>query len=305
MKLKKAQTIKQIAEILNCKFVGNPSFLVTGINEIHKVESGDLVFVDFEKYYEKALNSLATTILIDKEVECPEGKALLISENPFRDYNKLTKHFSPYDTWSQKGNLIDESSDIYPNVSLGNNVTIGKNCIIYSGVVIYSDVIIGDNVIIHANSVIGADAFYFPKKEGKYVKMHSCGSVVIENNVSIGASSSIDKGVSGETRIGEGTKIDAQVHIGHDTIVGKNCLFAAQVGISGCVTIEDNVTLWGQVGVPANLLIKKDSIAQGQAGIMRTMEEGKTYIGSPAKESRVAFKEMALLRKLPEILGLK
>jgi len=305
MKLKQPQTIKQIAEILNCKFVGDPNFLVTGINEIHKVEEGDLVFVDFEKYYTKALNSLATTILIDKEVECPDGKALLISENPFLDYNKLTKHFSPYETWSGKENSIHESTDIYPNITLGNNVTIGKNCIIYSGTVIYSNTIIGDNVIIHANCVIGADAFYFPKKEGKYVKMHSCGNVRIENNVSIGASSSIDKGVSGETIIGEGTKIDAQVHIGHDTVIGKNCLFAAQVGISGCVIIEDDVTLWGQVGVPANLLIKKGSTALGQAGIMKTMEEGKSYIGSPAKEARDAFKEMALLRKLPEILGLK
>jgi len=135
--------------------------------------------------------------------------------------------------------------------------------------------------------------------------MHSCGSVVIEDNVEIGASCSIDRGVTGETRIGKGTKIDGQVHIGHDTVIGENCRFAAQVGIAGCVTIKDNVTLWGQVGIPANLTLHKNSTALGQAGIMYDMEEGKKYLGSPAKEARDEFKEMALLRKLPDILGLK
>ena len=305
MKLPYSHTLKAIAELINCKFIGDPDFLITGINEIHQVEEGDLVFVDNEKYYNKALNSAATTILIDKEVDCPEGKALIISENPFKDFNTLTEHFSPVELWSNKNQEIDASAMIFPNVTLGNNVKIGKNSIIYSGVVIYSNTTIGDNVIIHANTVIGGDAFYFQTKDEKHTKMHSCGSVEIENEVEIGASCSIDKGVSGVTRIGEGTKIDAQVHIGHDTVVGKNCRFAAQVGISGCVTIEDNVTLWGQVGVPANLTLKKNSTALGQAGILKDMEEGKSYLGSPAKEAREEFKEMALIRKLPEILGLK
>ncbi len=305
MKLPYAHNLKAIAELIDCKFIGNPDFLVTGINEIHQVESGDLVFVDNEKYYNKALNSAATTILIDKEVECPEGKALIISENPFRDFNRLTKHFSPVEMWSGKNQEIDESALIFPNVTIGNNVKVGKNSILYPGVVIYSNTTIGDHVIIHANTVIGADAFYFQTKEGKHNKLHSCGSVLIENEVEIGASCSIDRGVSGVTKIGEGTKIDGQVHIGHDTVVGKHCRFAAQVGIAGCVTIEDNVTLWGQVGIPANLTLKKNSTALGQAGIMKDTEEGKTYLGSPAKEARDEFKEMALIKKLPEILGLK
>lgn len=305
MKLPYSHTLKSIAELIECKFIGDPDFLITGINEIHKVEKGDLVFVDNEKYYEKALNSEATTILIDKEVDCPEGKVLIISKNPFRDFNRLTQHFDPTIKWSGKNTTVDESSHIFPNVTLGDNVSIGKNCVIYPGVVIYSHTTIGDNVIIHGNTVIGADAFYFQTKDGTHNKLHSCGSVVIGDEVEIGASCSIDRGVTSETRIGEGTKLDAQVHIGHDTIVGKNCRFAAQVGIAGCVTIEDNVTLWGQVGIPANLTLKKNSTALGQAGIMHDMEEGKKYLGSPAKEARDQFKEMALIRKLPDILGLK
>lgn len=305
MKLPIQHSLQSIADLIDCKFIGSPEFIVTGINEIHKVEDGDLVFVDNEKYYEKALTSAATTILINKEVDCPEGKALIISENPFEDFNKLTKHFNPTKKWSGENQSIDSSSEIFPNVTLGDDVTIGKNCIIYPGVVIYSHTTIGDNVIIHANTVIGADAFYFQTKNNEHNKMHSCGSVWIEDNVEIGASCSIDRGVTGETRIGKGTKIDGQVHIGHDTVIGENCRFAAQVGIAGCVTIKDNVTLWGQVGIPANLTLHKNSTALGQAGIMYDMEEGKKYLGSPAKEARDEFKEMALLRKLPEILGLK
>ena len=305
MKLQLSHTLKTISELIDCKLIGSPDFLVTGINEIHKVEEGDLVFVDNEKYYEKALTSAATTILINKEVDCPKGKALIISENPFKDFNKLTRHFNPTKKWSGENQHIDSSSDIFPNVTLGDTVTIGKNCILYPGVVIYSHTTIGDNVIIHANTVIGSDAFYYQTKETKHNKMHSCGSVVIEDNVEIGASCSIDRGVTGETRIGKGTKIDGQVHIGHDTVIGENCRFAAQVGIAGCVTIKDNVTLWGQVGIPANLTLHKNSTALGQAGIMYDMEEGKKYLGSPAKEARLEFKEMALLRKLPEILGMK
>jgi UDP-3-O-[3-hydroxymyristoyl] glucosamine N-acyltransferase len=305
MKLPISHSLKQIAELIDCKFIGSPDFLVMGINEIHQVEEGDLVFVDNKKYYQKALNSKATTILIDKEIECPEGKALIISENPFRDFNKLTEHFSPVELWSGKKQEIHESVMLFPNVTLGDNVKIGKNSIIYPGVVIYSNTVIGENVIIHSNTVIGGDAFYFQTKEGSHNKLHSCGSVQIDNHVEIGASCSIDKGVSGVTRIGEGTKIDGQVHIGHDTVIGKHCRFAAQVGIAGCVTIEDNVTLWGQVGIPANLTLKKNSTALGQAGILKNMEEGKTYLGSPAKEAREEFKEMALIRKLPKILGIK
>lgn len=305
MKLPSSHSLRALAELINCRYIGSPDFLVTGINEIHQVEEGDLVFVDNEKYYQKALTSLATIILINKEVDCPEGKALIISENPFKDFNRLTTHFNPIEKWTNKNQEIHESAMIFPNVSIGDNVKIGKNSIIYPGVVIYSNTIIGENVIIHANSVIGSDAFYYQSKENKHHKLHSCGSVVIENEVEIGASCSIDKGVSGITKIGKGTKIDAQVHVGHDTTVGKHCRFAAQVGIAGCVTIEDNVTLWGQVGIPANLTLKKNSTALGQAGILKDMEEGKTYLGSPAKEAREEFKEMALIRKLPEILGLK
>lgn len=305
MKFETSKTLKEVADFLGCAYKGEPGHPVTGINEIHRVEAGDIVFVDHPKYYDKALESAATTILIDKEVACPEGKGLLISDSPFDDFNKITRHFRPFRQWTESitsSAKIGEGTLIHPNVTIGHNVVIGKNCLIHSGVVIFDDTVIGDHVIIQANSTIGTDAFYFKKKSSGYDRMHSCGNVVLEDNVEIGALCSIDKGVTATTHIGAGSKLDNQVHVGHDTIIGKNCLFAAQVGIAGCVNIGDDVTLWGQVGVPANINIGDGAVLLGQSAPSKDLEGGKTYLGSPASEARVKFRELALLKKLPVII---
>lgn len=305
MKFARTYTVKEIAALIGCEFVGDENHAVTGINEIHKVESGDLVFVDHPKYYEKALNSAATTILIDKKVECPEGKALIISEVPFDDYNKLTKHFSPFvPQYGSRGENceVDASAIIYPNVFIGSHVSIGKNVIIYPGAVIGNNVILEEGVVVGPNSVIGHYAFYYKKKADGYNRMHSCGGVHLKKNVEIGALCTIDAGVSGITEIGEGTKIDNHVHIGHDTVVGKNCLMAANVGLAGCVTVEDNVILWGQVGCASDVVIGEGAVVSAQSGIARSLPGGKIYFGTPAGEMRTKFREIAALRKLPEII---
>lgn len=304
MKLDNPITLAELASFLSCSFVGDPDHLISGINEIHKVEPGDLVFVDFEKYYNKALNSLATTILIDKQVECPEGKALLVSNNPFDDFNKLNRHFRPesLNTGHMRFTKIDPSSWIAQNVSIGDFVKIGKNCKIHAGVVIQSHTEIGDNVIIGPNTVIGHYAFYYKKRPEGFDRMHSCGRTIIHDDVEIGAQCSIDKGVTGDTVIGKGTKIDNQVHIGHDTTIGENCLFAAQVGIAGCVTIKNRVTIWGQVGIASDVVIHDGVTVLAQSGVNKDLEEGKTYFGSPAGDARVKFREMAAIKRMPEIL---
>lgn len=308
MKLPRSYSLKEIANLISAKFSGDENFAVTGINEIHMVEAGDLTFVDHPKYYDKSLTSAATTILINKEVKCPLGKSLLFSDDPFRDYNFLTKHFSP-NSYSKemvsKSAKVGEGSNIMPNVFLGNDVTVGKNCVLYPGVVVYDGCTIGDNVIIHANTVIGADAFYYKKRPEFYDKMHSCGSVVIEDDVEIGAMSTIDKGVSGNTVIGKGSKLDNHVHVGHDTVIGKNCLFAAQVGIAGVVKIEDNVTMWGQVGVRSDIVIEKGAVVLAQSGVGQTLKAGKIYFGSPAEEAREKMKEIAALKYLPDLVRKK
>jgi UDP-3-O-[3-hydroxymyristoyl] glucosamine N-acyltransferase len=299
--------LTRIAKLINAELIGNTTASATGINEIHKVEKGDLVFVDHPKYYDTCINSAASFIIINKKTDFPEGKALLLTEEPFEAYQAIVSHFRPF-TPSMKmisdSATVGKNSVIMPGAYIGNHVQIGKNCTIFPNVTILDHCIIGDEVIIQAGTVIGSDAFYYNKKTNReihYKKMLSCGRVVIENGVEIGAGCTIDRGVSADTLIGAGTKIDNLVHIGHDTEVGKNCLFAGQVGIAGATTIEDNVILWGQVGVSKTLTIGKGAIINAQSGVKDSLEGGKAYFGSPVQETREKVKEMVWIKRIPEL----
>jgi UDP-3-O-(3-hydroxymyristoyl) glucosamine N-acyltransferase len=301
MKFPQTYTLKQIATIINSSFVGDEDFPVLGMNEIHIVEEGDIVFVDHPKYYDKALQSKATIILINKQVECPKGKALLISDDPFRDFNKLTEFFKPFQKSTSliaPSAQIGENTIIQPGAFIGNNVKIGDNCIIHSNVSIYDDCIIGNNVNIHAGTILGADAFYYKKRPEGFDRLKSGGRVVIQDNVDLGALCTIDRGVSGDTTVKKGTKIDNQVHIGHDTVIGEKCLIASQVGIAGCVVIEDEVTIWGQVGMTSGITIGKKAVILAQSGISKSLDGEQTYFGYPAEEARKKYKEMAGIKNL-------
>ena len=189
-----------------------------------------------------------------------------------------------------------------PNVFIGKDVILGKNCIIHPNVTIMDNCIIGDHVVIQSGTVIGSDAFYYNKKSSReihYKRMLSCGRVVISDHVEIGANCTIDRGVSGDTLIGTGTKMDNLVHIGHDTIVGKNCLFAAQVGIAGATVIEDEVILWGQVGVSKTLTVGKGAEIYAQSGVPSSLEGGKKYFGSPAEDAMFKKKEFVWVKRIP------
>ena len=298
-------SLKDIAAIISAKYIGNDAHLITGFNEIHRVTNGDVVFVDHPKYYNKALNSAATTIIINKEVECPEGKALIIHDEPFTAFNQLTQHFQPKE-YSLKPvsdtAKIGKNVIIMPGCYIGNHVIIGDNCILHPNVVIYDNCHIGNNVTLHANTVIGADAFYYKKRADYFDKMISCGSVIIEDDVEIGAMCTIDKGVSGDTIIGAGTKLDNHVQIGHDTQVGKMCLMASHVAVAGVVIIEDGVTLWGQAGVRSDVKLGKGSVLLAQSGLGEDIPAGKTYFGSPAGDARGKMKEVAALKMLPDLI---
>lgn len=306
MKFLKPYTLEQIAQIIGCTYVGANDFPVLGMNEIHVVEPGDIVFVDHPKYYDKALQSAATIVLINKEVECPEGKALLISDDPFRDFNKLTLHFKPFQSSNQSISstaTIGKNTILQPNCFIGHNVVIGDNCIIHSNVSIYDDTVIGDNVVIHAGTILGASAFYYKNRPEGFDQLISGGRVVIENDVHIGALCTIDRGVTGDTTIGKGSKLDNQIQVGHDTVIGKKCLIASQTGIAGCVVIEDEVTIWGQVGTTSGITIGKKAVIMGQTGVTKSIEGGKTYFGTPVEESREKLKELAYIKQIPNILN--
>lgn len=300
------QKLSELAQFTGARVLGDGTMQVSGINEIHGVQSGDITFVDHPKYYDKALNSAATFIIIDKEVPVPAGKALLLHPQPFDAYIKIVNSFRPFvpnPKHISDSAVIGKGTVIQPGVFIGNNVTIGENCIIHSNVSIYDYSIIGNNVVIHANAVIGADAYYFKRKPEGYEKMMSCGRAIIHDNVELGPNCTIDKGVSADTIIGKGSKFDAHVHIGHDTVVGQNVLMAAQVGVAGVVTIEDDVILWGQVGVSKDLTIGKGAIVLAQSGVSKSLKPGKTYFGSPVKEAREKMKEMAFISQLPSIIN--
>lgn len=305
MKFSRPQKIKDLATLLGAELFGEANLVIEGINEINVVEEGDIVFVDHPKYYERALNSKASVILINKQVDCPAGKALLVCADPFSAFNRISSQFSSR-SFSQKpisdSAAVGKNTRIMPNCFIGDNVKIGDNCTIHPNVAVYDHCIIGNNVILHSGVVIGADAFYYKKRSTGYDKLLSVGKVVIEDNVEIGALSSIDRGVTGETIIGAGTKIDNHVQIGHDTKVGKNCLFASQVGISGACVIEDDVVLWGQAGVPSKIRIGKGAVLLGQSAPAKDLEGGKTYLGSPADEAMKKFRELASIRKLPDVI---
>jgi len=301
-------SVQWLAEFVGAELVGNASGQATGINEIHKVEKGDLVFVDHPKYYDKCLKSDASFIIINnRDVVLPEGKALLVVENPFDAYSKIIQHFRPFEPalkMISDSAVIGEGSFIYPGAFIGHHVTIGKNCTIYPGVSILDHCILGDHVIVQSGTVIGSDAFYYNTKKDRevwYKRMISCGRVILEDYVEVGASCSIDRGVSHDTILGKGTKLDNQIHIGHDTVIGKNCLIAAHVTIAGAVNIGNGVTLWGQVVINKTLSIGDNAVLLGRTGVSSSIEGGKTYWGAPAEDAGVKRRELVWIKRIPEL----
>jgi len=297
-------SLEEVAKFIGATFRGNANFPVSGLNEIHMVTTGDLTFVDHPKYFNKALSSDASVVIINQEVECPDGKSLLFHDDPFAAYTMLVKKFMPLSASTTAISAtaeIGEGTVIQPGVFIGNHVEIGKNCIIHSNVSIYDYTRIGNNVVIHANSVLGADAYYFQRKPAGYRKLESCGRVVIHDDVEIGALCSIDRGVSGDTVIGRGTKFDNHVQVGHDTQIGANCLIGSHTAIAGVTRIEDDVILWAKVAINKDLVIGKGAVILATSSVDKSLPGGVIYFGSPAIEARKKWKELVMLRKLPSL----
>ena len=307
MRFDKPVPVTTIAQLIGAELYGNKNGMVTGINEIHKVEEGDLVFVDHPKYYDACIQSPATFIIINKVTDFPEGKALLLVAEPFEAYLKIVNHYRPFTPSSKMisdSATIGKGTVIMPGSFVGNHVSIGKDCVIHPHVTILDHCIIGDNVVIQAGTVIGSDAFYYNKKTNRdvhYKRMDSCGRTILEESVEIGANCTIDRGVTNDTIIGRGTKFDNGVHIGHDTVIGKNCLFAAHVVVAGCVIIKDGVTVWGQVAVNKTLTIGENAVLLGKTGVVKDIEGNKTYWGTPAVEAGIARRELIWIKRIPQL----
>jgi UDP-3-O-[3-hydroxymyristoyl] glucosamine N-acyltransferase len=298
--------VRQLAERFKAQLLGDDTLLATGINEIHKVQPGDVAFSDVRKYFDKTLQSAATVIVLNEAAECPPGKAILVVDEPFEVYNTLIWEHRPFEPLN---NPVHHRAEIHPTailepgVVLANNVRVGAHCHIQANTVIGEYTYLGDNVVVGPNCSLGADAFYFKKMpDGSFVPWRSGGRLIVEDNVHLGAGCTIAKGVSGDTIIGAGSKLDCQIHIGHGAVIGRNCLFAAQVGIGGKTIVEDNVVLYGQVGIAQALLIGKGAVVLAKSGVSKSLAGGKAYFGIPAEEVREKYRELAALRQLPELL---
>jgi len=301
MDFDKTYTAREIAQWIDAECIGPDSLPLSGCNEIHKVRPGDIMFVDVEKYFKKALHSAATGIILNQRIDVPEGKVLFLVDNPFRAYETLVRRFRVFE--AQKSSIhpsarIHPSVTLEPGVVIGRNVRIGKCSLIQANCFIGNDTQIGEDVWIQPNTTIGSEAFYFKKQGAEYEMWTSVGQVIIEDQVTIGANCTIDKGVSGDTVVGKGTKLDNQVHLGHGVVLGENCLLAAQVGIGGKTVVGDRVLMYGQVGIINSLHIGDDVVILAQSGVTKDLKAGTTYFGTPAIENRQRLRELAALRKL-------
>ena len=301
MKLARPTTAAALAQRLGARLLGEGELVVFGLNEIHHVEAGDLTFVDFHKYYKVALSSAASVVLIDQEHPCPPGKALLVVDQPFTVYNELVTEERPV---VDIRDAVAKNATVHPTarVSAGAVVApgavVGPDCLIGPNAVIGEGVELGARVVVGAGAVIGGEAFYYKKTAEGYRPWRSGGSVRLEDDVEIGPNCTVARGVSSVTVIGQGTKLDALVQIGHDCKIGRHCLFAAQVGVAGNTTIGDWCLFQGQVGIAQNLTIGNHCVVLAKSGIGMDLEDGKRYFGIPAQEARTAFRDLALVRRL-------
>ncbi|MES2881838.1 MAG: UDP-3-O-(3-hydroxymyristoyl)glucosamine N-acyltransferase [Bacteroidota bacterium] len=309
MRFQQPVAIKDIAELIGAEIFGNADAVATGINEIHMVQEGDLVFVDHPKYYQACIQSAATYIIINQKTEFPVNKSLLLVPDPFEAYLKIVAQFRPFEPLQKEvsaSSSIGRNSVVMPGAIIGNHVTIGDDCIIYPNAVIMDYCVLGNRVIIQSNTVIGSDAFYYNKKTNRDVhfkKMTSCGRVVLHDFVEIGANCTIDRGVTGDTVIGAGTKLDNLIHIAHDVVIGKNCLMAACVAIGGASVIEDDVVLWGGVGITKTVTVGKGAEVMSCSVVFNNLAGGKKYLGYPAIDSMEKRREFVWVKRIPELWG--
>lgn len=319
--------ISEIAEIFNAKIEGDPDLEIKDVKGIEDAAEGDITYIVSSKYLDLAKNSKASAFIVKERLEGVD-KTQVIVDNPQLVFAKLLEIFyvkpHPYKgisdkaTVSEKTNIgenvtiypfvyieddveIGDNTVIYPFTFIGKATSIGSNCIIYPNVTIREAVKIGNRVIIHSGSVIGSDGFGYIFHEGKHLKIPQVGSVLIEDDVEIGACVTIDRATTGNTVIGAGTKIDNLVQIAHNVKIGKNSIIVAQVGIAGSSKIGDGCILAGQVGVSDHVEIESGTIITAKSGVMPGKLTRGIYSGTPVFPHREWLKAAAIFQKLPEL----
>lgn len=312
--------LRECAEIIGSSFDGK-SFEIERMNTLKEALSGEISFIANSKYVKDMQSSKAGAIIVDKSTKdfVPEGSVALVVENTYLAMAKLSKHFAPPiedDTLEEpvigegtkvsikaeiaKGAVIGKNCTIMANVYIGSNVTIGDNTVLYPSVVVYRDCKIGSGCIIHANSTIGSDGFGFATdKTGEHIKIYQNGNAVIEDNVEIGSSTTIDRAVFGSTFIKYGVRIDNLVQVGHNCVIGEHSVLVAQAGISGSTTMGRNVVMGGQSATAGHLSIAPFTTMAARSGVTKSIKEsGQTFAGFPLMEHKLWLKLQGKIARL-------
>ena len=323
----------QIAMIVNGKIEGNADVAVGSFGKIEEAQQGQLAFLANPKYEEYLYSTEASVILINEtqELKQPISSTLIRVKDAYSAFATLLDKYQQLQTQQLSGiqqpvymdasaklgnhvfigaftyigekAIVEDGVKIFPNVFLGNNVSIGENSIIHPGVKIYHNCIIGKNVVIHAGTIIGSDGFGFaPQADGSFKKVPQIGNVIIEDNVEIGANTTIDRATIGSTIIKSGAKLDNLLQIAHNVEIGNNTVIAAQSGISGSTKVGNNVMIGGQAGITGHLNIADGVKIQAQAAVIKDVKEkGKGISGAPAIDAREHYRIIAYMMKLPEL----
>ena len=326
-------TVEQVALMLNGEIKGDKSLKINQLAKIEEGKEGCISFLANPKYEQHLYTTQATAVIVDKTFEPKKdySTTLILVESAYAAFTVLLQEYQKLLAQTKKGIeqpsfisptakigndvyvgafayigsncTIGDNSKIYPNVSISDSCVIGKNCTIYSGAIIYHNTIMGDNCTIHGNAVLGADGFGFaPQADGTFAAIPQLGNVVLENNVSVGANTTVDRATMGSTILREGVKIDNLVQIAHNVEIGKNTVIAAQTGISGSSKVGENCMIGGQVGMNGHITIANKTIITAKSGVTKSIkQEGKTLAGSPAQNSNDNLKSQVLYKNLPKI----
>ena len=322
--------LAEIAGFVQAELDGDPNIIISGLSEIDNACVGDIVFAEHEKWLAKAEASEASAVIIGKGMT-RQSKPALTVDNPKMAFGMLMHLYAPPLQFEQgvhptavigenvelgegvsvqpyaviqSGAKIGDKSVIGAMAYVGQNTRIGENCILHPHTVVYPHMIIGDEVILHSGVVIGPDGFGYVEHNKQRIKVPQIGKVIIEDEVEIGANSTIDRATLGETRIGEGTKIDNLVQIAHNDVIGKNCILCAQAGVSGSSTIGDNVIIAGQAGLADRVTVGDNVIIGAQAGVPsnKVIRGNQMVFGAPARNVEDMKKQMGAQLRLPKLV---
>ena len=325
-------TAEQIAGILEGDIVGNPNVEVSKLAKIEEGTEGSLTFLANPKYTSYIYSTKASITIVNKDF-LPENDistTLIKVDDAYLSFSKLLEYYNQIKlnksgiedpcfisgsathgdniyvgAFSYIGDnaIIGNNVKIYPSSYIGDNVVLGDNVILFSGAKIYSDCIIGNNCVINSGAIIGADGFGFrPDENGEYSKVPQTGNVILEDNVDIGAGTTIDRATLGSTVIRKGVKLDNQIQIAHNVEIGKNTVIAAQTGIAGSTKIGENCQIGGQVGIVGHIIIGNNVKIQAQSGIGRNVKDNEVLQGSPALTYGDYNKSYVYFKNLPKIV---